>query len=226
MFGGRIGTARPGGGYTGRHRIEGLTMRLAVHTFITLDGVMQSPGGPEEDPAGGFDLGGWQGPLYDEATGRIIHGWFTDAEAFLLGRKTYDIFAAYWPSDDAPEGLIAEKLNELPKYVASRGTPDLEWRNAHLLGPHAVAAVRELKERPGGELQVYGSGDLVQTLLGADLVDELRLITYPVVLGKGRRLFATNLNSSAWRLAESATTPSGAVPGVYRFHGRPTFGSL
>jgi dihydrofolate reductase len=201
-------------------------MRLAAHTFLSLDGVMQAPGAPDEDGRDGFDLGGWQPPLYDEETRRITEAWFAGAGAFLLGRRTYDIFASHWPTRDAPQGPIADSLNELPKYVASRGTPALEWHNSHLLASDTVAAVRELKERPGGDLHVWGSADLLQTLLGADLVDELRLLSYPLVLGKGRRLFDEGLNASAWRLVEHAATPSGAVLGVYRFNGRPVFGSF
>lgn len=198
-------------------------MKLSVQTFITLDGVMQAPGGTDEDDDGGFDLGGWQGPLMDEETGEAIASWYRRATALLLGRRTYDIFSSYWP--EAPEETQPFKslVNDPPKYVASRTEPDFTWDDCHWIGPDAATGVRELKERQDGELLVPGSSNLVQTLLDADLVDELQLVTYPVVLGKGRRIFESGLNPSAWELVESSSKPGGAVASVYRFSGRPEF---
>jgi dihydrofolate reductase len=198
-------------------------MKVTVQTFITLDGVMQSPGGVDEDTDGGFDLGGWQAPLSDEKTGELIAGWYRRATALLLGRRTYDIWASYWPHAPAGTEPFRSLVNDSPKYIASRSEPALTWAGCQWIGPDAAAGVRELKGRPGGELLVPGSGNLIQTLLNEDLVDELELITYPVVLGKGRRLFEPGLKSSAWERVDCSPMPGGAVAGVYRFAGRPEF---
>lgn len=198
-------------------------MKLTVQTFITLDGVMQAPGGIDEDTEGGFDLGGWQAPLGDEETGEVIADRYRRASALLLGRRTYDIFASYWPEAPDETEPFKSLVNDPPKYVASRTEPELTWTDCHWIGPDAASGVRELKAQPGGELLVPGSANLIQTLLDEDLVDELQLITYPVVLGKGRRLFESGLKPSAWDRVECSPMPKGAVACVYRFAGRPEF---
>jgi dihydrofolate reductase len=183
---------------------------LVVTTFLTLDGVMQAPGGPGEDPSGGFSHEGWLVPHFDEALGAQINEWFTGAEDFLLGRGTYEIFYASWPkmiSDDP----VSQGINFKKKYVASRTLTSVEWDTAELLQGDVGDAVRKLKAQDGGELQVHGSAGLIQTLLQEDLVDELRLIVFPVTLGEGKRLFGEGAVPRTWRLKTHATTPSGAV---------------
>jgi dihydrofolate reductase len=202
-------------------------MKLTVTTFQTLDGVMQAPGGPEEDPSGGFEHGGWLVPHFDAETGAFMDETFQAAEAFLLGRFTYQTFAAHWPRVDATGDTVATKLNTLPKHVASRTLreEDLGWTGATLLGDDVPARVAELKARPGGELQVHGSAGLIQTLLRHELVDELRVLTFPVVLGTGKRLFGEGTAPANVRLTESRTTSAGTLIGVYAVEGRPSYGS-
>jgi dihydrofolate reductase len=190
-------------------------MRLTLHTFLTLDGVMQAPGGPEEDPSGGFTYGGWSAPYGDEESGAAITGYFEHASAFLLGRKTYQIFAGYWPKVTDPANPIASKLNALPKYVASATLGTVDWNNSQLLGGDVVTEVAKLKERPGDELQVHGSGELAQALIEADLVDEYRLTTIPVHLGTGRKLFADGTRAAALRLVKSSATSAGVIIASY-----------
>jgi dihydrofolate reductase len=183
---------------------------LVVTTFLTLDGVMQAPGGAGEDPSGGFSYEGWVVPLFDEALGARISEWFTGAEDFLLGRTTYEIFYASWPkmiSDDP----VSQGLNFKKKYVASRTLTSVEWDTAELLQGDVGDAVRKLKAEDGGELQVHGSAGLIQTLLAEDLVDELRVILFPVTLGEGKRLFGEGTVPRTWRLTSSKATPSGAL---------------
>jgi dihydrofolate reductase len=183
---------------------------LVVTTFLTLDGVMQAPGGPGEDPSGGFSYEGWVVPHFDEALGARISEWFTGAEDFLLGRTTYEIFYASWPkmiSDDP----VSQGLNFKKKYVASRTLTSVEWDTAELLQGDVGDAVRKLKAQDGGELQVHGSAGLIQTLLREDLVDELRLIVFPVVLGEGKRLFGEGTVPRTWRLTTNSTTSTGAL---------------
>lgn len=194
-------------------------MRLTATTFLTLDGVYQAPGGPEEDTSGGFEHGGWTFPHADEEFGRHVVAWFEQADAFLLGRRTYDIFASYWPERTDPDNPIASRLNGLPKYVASRTLRAVDWGGSELLEGDVVEAVRRLKERPGRELQVHGSGDLLQTLMAADLVDEHRLFIYPVMTGSGRRLFREGGPPRAFRLESSATTPTGIIVAAYTRNG-------
>jgi dihydrofolate reductase len=201
-------------------------MKLTITTFLSVDGVMQSPGGPEEDPSDGFDLGGWLVPYADEDMGRIVVDWFATADAFLLGRKTYEIFAGYWPQMTDENDPVAAGLNSLPKYVASTTLDRVEWNNSTLLAKDVVAAVTELKSRPGRDLQVHGSGDLAQTLIEHDLVDEYRLFVYPVVLGRGRRLFASGAVPAALRLVDAKTTAAGVAAHTYQRAGKPTFGTV
>jgi dihydrofolate reductase len=188
--------------------------KLVVQAFVTLDGVMQAPGGAGEDPSGGFSYEGWLVPFFDEETGAQINEWFSGVEDFLLGRGTYEIFYASWPkmlSDDP----VSQAINHKPKYVASRTLTSVEWETAELLGDDVPGAIRALKDRDGGELQVHGSAGLIQTLLAEDLVDELRLLVVPVVLGSGKRLFADGTIPRSWRLVSSTITPRGAFLGSY-----------
>jgi dihydrofolate reductase len=199
--------------------------KLVVTTFVTLDGVMQAPGGPGEDPSGGFSHEGWLVPFFDEALGAQMVEWFTPAEDFLLGRGTYEIFYASWPkmiSDDP----ISQGLNFKPKHVASRTLSSVEWETATLIDGDVGDAVRKLKETDGGELQVHGSAGLIQTLLEEDLVDELRLITFPVTLGQGKRLFGEGTIPRTWRLTATSTTPSGAIMAAYERAGEVQTGNF
>ena len=201
-------------------------MELTVTTFVSVDGVMQGPGGPEEDPSGGFTRGGWLVPHFDEDTGRFIDEVFEKVDALLLGRRTYDIFAASWPKSTNPDDPIANKLNTLPKYVASSTLTAPEWGPTTVLTGDMPAAVAELKQQPGRELQVHGSGALVRTLHEHDLVDEYRLLVFPVVVGDGRRLFPEQGVATGLKLVDSRTTGSGVAIHVYRPTGRPEFGSI
>ncbi|MGW2862017.1 dihydrofolate reductase family protein [Streptomyces sp. NPDC001205] len=203
-------------------------MKLTFTTFLTLDGVVQAPGGPEEDPGDGFAHGGWQAPFGDDETDRQIIEWFAGAEAFLLGRRTYDIFAGYWPRVTEPDHPIAAPLNALPKYVVSNTLKNPEWHGTTVVAgsdADVASAVRTLKDRPGGELQVHGSGALARFLMGHGLIDEYRLLTYPVVLGEGRRLFTDGVPATSFAVAGSSTTSSGVTITTLRPTGRPTYGS-
>jgi len=201
-------------------------MKLTVTTFLSVDGVVQGPGGPEEDRDGGFDRGGWLVPYADEDLGRQIVTWFAEADAFLLGRRTYQIFAAHWPRVTDPNDSVAAGLNTLPKHVVSRTLSTVEWNNSTLLSGDLAEEVAELKSRPGRELQVHGSPTLVNGLLELGLVDELRLIVFPVVVGAGRRLFPQSGPARALRLVDAKTTGAGAAIHVYQPAGALTFGSF
>jgi len=199
--------------------------KLVVTTFLTLDGVMQAPGGPGEDPSGGFSHEGWLVPHFDEALGEQMNGWFIGAQDFLLGRGTYDIFYASWPkmiSDDP----VSQGLNFKQKYVASRSRDSVEWETAELIQGDVGDAVRKLKAEDGGELQVHGSAGLIQTLLKEDLVDELRLVLFPVVLGEGKRLFGDGAIPRTWRLTTQATSSTGALMLSYERVGDVETGSV
>lgn len=199
---------------------------VTLTTFLTLDGVMQSPGGPGEDPSDGFPYGGWQVPYADEDMGRLVIEWFAHADAFLLGRRTFDIFAAYWPHVAAEGDPVVEALNTLPKFVVSGAMRSPAWGPTTVLGPGRLAEeVTDLKGRYERELQVHGSGQLAQRLLHLGLVDELRLWTFPVVLGQGRGLF-DDAPPTALQLVDSATTGAGATVHRYRPVGAPSTGSF
>lgn len=201
-------------------------MRLTVTTFVSVDGVMQGPGGPDEDRSDGFTRGGWLAPLFDQDAGQFMNGVFNQVDAFLLGRRTYDIFAGYWPKVQDPDDPIASRLNTLPKYVASTTVTEPEWGPTTILSGDVPAAVAELKQRPGRELQVHGSGRLVRTLHDHDLVDEYRLLVFPVIVGEGRRLFPDCGIATGLSLVDSRTTSTGVAIQVYRPTGRPEFGTV
>ncbi|WP_328928531.1 dihydrofolate reductase family protein [Streptomyces sp. NBC_00190] len=201
--------------------------KLTLTTFLTLDGVMQAPGGPEEDTSGGFEYGGWLVPYADEGMGEFITEVFGRTGAFLLGRRTYEIFASYWPQHDDPADPVASKLNRLPKYVASTTLKEPAWGPATVLdGEQLQSEIVRVKDALDGELQVHGSGQLAQWLLARDLVDELNLLVYPVFLGGGRRLFPTGGLPTACELTSSRTTSSGIAIHTYRTTGRATFGTF
>lgn len=198
--------------------------RLIVSTFLTLDGVMQAPGGPGEDDDGGFAHGGWSVTFWDDQMAKVMGDAMSVPFDLLLGRRTYDIFAGYWPN--APEEAGAKPLNDATKYVASRGHPTLAWERSVLLEGDVVEAVANLKQTDGPELQVHGSGDLIQTLMAHGLVDEYRLWTFPVVLGSGKRLFAGGTIPGALRLVDSTVSTTGVLIGTYRPAGELVTGSF
>lgn len=191
-------------------------MRLTVHTFVTLDGVMQGPGGPDEDTSGGFAHGGWVVPYVDDDFGRIVDGWFAEADEILFGRTTYDMMHTFWSQVTDPEDNVAAALNGLPKHVASTTLRDPAWQRTTVIPADVPGAVRALKERPGRELQVHGSCGLLRTLHDAGLVDEYRLLVVPIVLGSGKRLFAEGSATAGFGLAHSEATAAGAVYQVLR----------
>jgi dihydrofolate reductase len=201
-------------------------MRLTMTLFVTLDGVYQAPGGPEEDRSGGFEHGGWSVPYLDDDFIQTMTGIFDEVDAFLLGRRTYEIFAGAWPKVTDPDDPIAGPLNTLPKYVASRTLDEVSWQGSQLLKGDVAAEVAELKRQPGRELQVHGSGGLVQTLLKHNLIDEYRLLTYPVVLGTGKRLFGDGARPAALNRVSHKVTSTGVSIDVYTPAGEPTYGTF
>src|ERR671917_982461 len=200
-------------------------MKLTVNTNVSVDGVMQGLGGPEEDPSGGFERGGWAMPYFDEETAALVGQVYQRAEAFLFGRRTYETFAGSWGTGswgaNQGDNPISAALNTRPKYVASTTLTDPQWGDTTVLSGDVAAAVGELKAKPGGELQVHGSGALIRWLLDNDLVDELNLFICPVVVGQGTRLFPDTGQDRALELVESRATPSGVTIHVYRPTGRP-----
>ena len=200
--------------------------KLVVGTFLTLDGVMQAPGGPNEDREGGFRHGGWLVPYFDERFAEVMTEWTKRAGAFLLGRKTYEIFAASWPKSTDPADEIATALNTRPKFVASRTLDKLNWNNSRLLRGDVAEEVAKLKAQEGGEIQVHGSSDLLQTLLKHNLIDTLRIWQFPVVIGAGKRLFGEGTIPGSFRLVDAQQTNTGAVLHVYERAGGVKYGEV
>jgi dihydrofolate reductase len=187
--------------------------KLVVNTFVSLDGVMQAPGGPGEDPTGGFEQEGWSVPLWDDQMNQSMGEFMGKPFDLVLGRKTYEIFAAHWPHTDEPG---AAELNRATKYVASRTLDTLEWENSQLLEGDVGEAVARLKEEDGPELQVHGSSNLIQTLLRHGLIDEFRVMIFPVVLGKGKRLFGEGAPPAALKLVDSQVSSTGVLMTTYQ----------
>lgn len=198
-------------------------MKLVTVTHVSVDGVIQGLGGRSEDPRGGFERGGWALPLFSDEGADYVSGLFQRADAFLLGRRTYEIFAPYWGAMGPGSGPIADSLNQKPKYVVSDSLENPDWSGTTVLSGDVAAAVRELRSNGAGELQVHGSGVLVRWLLANGLVDELTLITFPVVVGQGTRLFPEAGPDMALELVESQAFPIGTSVQVYRPSGRPTY---
>ncbi|XAS67260.1 dihydrofolate reductase family protein [Micrococcaceae bacterium Sec5.7] len=186
-------------------------MKLTVNTFVSLDGVMQGPGGRDEDTSGGFGRGGWLVPHADEDMGQIVDGWFAEADAILLGRTTFQMMQRYWEQVTDPENTVAAALNNLPKYLVSATIREPTWKNTTVLPGNFLEAIDDLKSQPGRELQVHGSHRLARALHDAGLVDEYRLLCFPVVVGEGKRLFETGAAPSNFTLVKSKTTSAGAV---------------
>src|SRR5918998_3540209 len=202
-------------------------MKLTTTTHVSLDGVMQGLGGADEDRSGGFERGGWALPLFDNEAETFLAEVFQRADAFLFGRRTYEIFAGSWGTGswgaNQGDNPISVALNTRPKYVASTTLTDPQWADTTVLSADVAAAVGELKAKPGGELQVHGSGNLVRWLFDNHLVDEIILLTYPVVVGQGTRLFPATGPDIALELVDSRATPSGVTIQVYRPTGRPQY---
>ena len=190
--------------------------RITISTFLSLDGVLQSPGGPAEDPTGGFAFGGWVAPHFDPALGATMGEIFSRPFDLLLGRKTYDIFAAHWPYVTDPNDPIAGLFNRVTKYVASRAKPNFAWQNSEWLGEDTAATLKKLKSEDGPDLVVQGSGELIQTLWKNDLVDEFSVLTFPVVLGKGKRLFGEGVVPAGLKLVNSQIYPTGVILARYQ----------
>ncbi|HJQ08168.1 MAG TPA: dihydrofolate reductase family protein [Candidatus Saccharimonadales bacterium] len=197
--------------------------KLVILTFVSLDGVMQAPGGKGEDPSGGFDLEGWTVPYFDEALGNEMGRQMGRPFDLLLGRKTYDIFASYWPRQTGEEGT---GINNATKYVVSNGTVNTDWKETIQIKGDVVTEIKELKQQNGPVLQVHGSSKLIQTLLAQDLADELWLKIFPVTLGKGKRLFGEGTIPAAFKLIESKVSPSGVIIASYKRDGDVKLGSF
>jgi dihydrofolate reductase len=195
---------------------EANVRQIIVATFTSLDGIMQAPGGPQEDPTGGFTLGGWTAPYFDEALGASLGEIFGRPFDLLLGRKTYDIFAAHWPYVTDPNDPIARVFNRVTKYVASRSNAKLTWRNSQALGQDIIASLKKLKGEDGPDLLVQGSSDLLQTLWKNGLVDEFSVLIFPVVLGKGKRLFGSGATPVGLKLIKSQSYPTGVIVANYK----------
>jgi dihydrofolate reductase len=200
-------------------------MKLTLTEFVTLDGVSQGPGSPDEDTSDGFTQGGWLVPHMDEEFVQQAADWFNEADALLFGRRTYDNFSRDWPKITDPADPFAEKMNSIQKYVASDSLMEASWAPTTILSGDVPAQVAELKRQPGRELQIHGSARLSQSLLTVGLVDELRLVIAPVVVGNGRRLFPEGGAPAGLRLVRSKTTPGGLAVLVYESAGLPEYGT-
>jgi dihydrofolate reductase len=200
--------------------------KLVVLSFVTLDGVMQAPGGPEEDPTGGFKHGGWVAGYFDDFLGKVMVRQMSKPFDLLLGRRTYEIFAAHWPYVKSNEDPIAAGINNAKKYVVSKTLISLDWSNSELIKGAVAKEVKKLKEQDGPEIQVHGSGSLIQTLLKHDLADELWLKIFPITLGGGKRLFAEGTIPAGLKLLESETSPTGVIIASYARAGEVKTGSF
>jgi len=200
-------------------------MKLTLMEFVSLDGVCQGPGSPDEDTSGGFTRGGWFVPHMDEAFMQQAADWLAEADGLLLGRRTYEEFAEAWPNMPDPEEPFARKMNAVPKYVASNSLAEATWAPVTILSGDVEAKVAELKQQPGRDLQIHGSARLGHSLLAAGLVDELRLVIAPVVVGTGRRLFPEGGAPVGLRLARHTATPGGLAIHVYETTGAPEYGT-
>lgn len=202
--------------------------KLIVAEQISLDGVIQSPGAPDEDPSGEFRLGGWVVPYSDEAIGQYLQDLLSQPFELLLGRRTYEIFAAYWPRIpiDSDVRAVADRFNSVPKHVATHRSDKLDWQNSHALQRDLPEAIRALKQQDGANLLTWGSADMVRQLLAAGLVDELRLMICPVILGRGKRLFGDNAEPSAFTLVHSTTTSTGVLLTSYARSGEVRTGAF
>jgi dihydrofolate reductase len=196
---------------------------LVITTFMTLDGVMQAPGGRDEDRESGFEHGGWQAPVSDPASGERMYEEFQTWDAYLLGRRTYDIFASFWPNQ--PDGPFTRLINDLPRYVASRTLQKADWAGTTILDGDVAQQVADIKGRHA-RIGLWGSADLVQTLLRHDLVDRLDLWIYPLLLGTGKRIFAEGTVPAAFRRTEVTPYDGGAIHAVYEHAGRPTYAEM
>jgi dihydrofolate reductase len=200
-----------------------MTSRLVVATSLSLDGVMQAPAGPSEDDSGGFRQGGWMAPHVDEGFGQVMDAVFEQADSMLLGRRSYEILASYWPNASEAEG--AEQINGMRKYVTTRTPMTAEWQNVKVLAGKAAQTIADLKKRTDEVILVQGSSDLLRTLQTAELIDEYHLLVFPVVLGQGRRLFADGTTPAGLDLIRSISTKSGVVYVAYEYAGEPSYGS-
>ncbi len=198
--------------------------KLAVNTFVTLDGVMQAPGGPEEDSEGRFKYGGWSFHYWDDMMGKTMDEFMSQPFDLLLGRKTYEIFAAHWPKIE--KDPTADKLNSIKKYVVSTTLKTADWNNSFLIKADVVKHIKKLKEEPGPEIQVHGSSRLIQTLLRNNLADEYNLWIFPVTVGEGKRLFGEGTTASDWKLTGSKTSSTGVVITTYQPGGQLKTGSF
>ena len=198
--------------------------RIVVNTFVTLEGVMQAPGGPEEDPTGNFKYGGWSFNYWDEMMGNFMSEFMARPFELLLGRKTYEIFAAHWPY--IKNDPTADKFNSIKKYVVSKTVNKLNWNNSHLIKTNVVQEIGKLKELDGPELQVHGSGNLIKTLFNGNLVDLYNIWTFPVTVGKGKQLFGDGTNPSNLKLVDVKSSGTGVIIAAYRPDGELKTGSF